>query len=190
MESSAERSNIKALVSAQWWAQCHAQLPKVGKEFQHPPRIELKSPDPLQFALTTEPWLRIDVQIKMVYNSSYLATWNPFFACRIVILWLLRLNMKARFYIPEFLNASWNIKSFHFVQFLLHAHWAAHQLWKSENWKLEIWDFKIDLWMVDQKRSRWLFTKADCSKNLQIKNRSLSCQHWSLHGFQTLHFIR
>ena len=25
-----------------------------------------------------------------------------------------------------------------------------------------------------------MFTKADCSKNLQIKNRSLSCQHWSV----------
>ena len=34
-----------------------------------------------------------------------------------------------------------------------------------------------------------MFTKEDCSKNLQIKNRSLSCQRWSLHGFQTLHFI-
>ena len=30
--------------------------------------------------------------------------------------------------------------------------------------------------MVGQKHSRWLFTKTNCSKNLQIKNQSLSCQ--------------
>ena len=34
-----------------------------------------------------------------------------------------------------------------------------------------------------------MFTKADCSKNLQIKNWISSCQRWSLHGFQTLNFI-
>ena len=34
-----------------------------------------------------------------------------------------------------------------------------------------------------------MFTKEDCSKNLQIENRSSSCQRWSLHGFQTSHFI-
>ena len=34
-----------------------------------------------------------------------------------------------------------------------------------------------------------MFTKTDCSKNLQIDNRRSSCQRWSLHGFQTSHFI-
>ena len=34
-----------------------------------------------------------------------------------------------------------------------------------------------------------MFTKEDCLKNLRIENRSSSCQCWSLHGFQTLHFI-
>ena len=43
--------------------------------------------------------------------------------------------------------------------------------------------------MVGQEHSRWIFTKEDCSKNLQIENRSSSCQYWSLHGFQTWHFI-
>ena len=37
--------------------------------------------------------------------------------------------------------------------------------------------------------SNTVVTKADCSKNLQIENRSSSCQRWSLHGFQTSHFI-
>ena len=31
--------------------------------------------------------------------------------------------------------------------------------------------------------------RADCSRNLQIENRSSSCQRWSLHAFQTSHFI-
>ena len=37
-----------------------------------------------------------------------------------------------------------------------------------------------------------MFTKANCwllLKNLQIENWSLSCQPWSLHCFQTLHYI-
>ena len=33
-----------------------------------------------------------------------------------------------------------------------------------------------------------MFTKKDCWKNLQIENL-LSCQRWSLQGYQTLHFI-
>ena len=43
--------------------------------------------------------------------------------------------------------------------------------------------------MVGHKHSRWMFTKAECSKNLQIENRSLSSQRRSLHGFQTSQFI-
>ena len=31
--------------------------------------------------------------------------------------------------------------------------------------------------------------KGRLPKNLQIENQGLSCQHWSLHGFQTWHFI-
>ena len=36
---------------------------------------------------------------------SHLATLNQFFACRIVLLQLLKLNIKARHYLPEFLTA-------------------------------------------------------------------------------------
>ena len=43
--------------------------------------------------------------------------------------------------------------------------------------------------MVGQLHNRWMFAKADCSKNLQIENRSSPCQRWSLYGFQTSHFI-
>ena len=59
-------------------------------------------------------------------------------------------------------------------------------LWKT--WNLgQI--FEIELWMVGQLHSRWLFTKKNCSKNLQIENRSSSCQRMSPHGFQTSNFI-
>ena len=43
---------------------------------------------------------------KTVHELLFLATWNLFFVCRIVVLGLLRLNIKARHYIPEFLT--WN----------------------------------------------------------------------------------
>ena len=51
-------------------------------------------------------------------------------------------------------------------------------------WELRTWNveqiFEIKLCMVGQYHSRWLFTKTNCSKNLQFKNRSLSCHCWSL----------
>ena len=54
---------------------------------------------------------------------------------------------------------------------------------RTENLK-----FKTDLWdwvMDGRNHSRWLFTKAACKTNGQIKNQRLSCQCRSLHGFQT-----
>ena len=87
-------------------------------------------------------------------DSSYLATLNRFFSNRIVVLGLLRLNIKARHDIPEFLNANlWSIhltaldihwtrmivvEIFHLALFLPNAHRAAHQPGKTENWELEI----------------------------------------------------
>ena len=72
--------------------------------------------------------------------------------CQSGVLGLLRLNIKARHEIPDFLNANlWSIriplhrrighrlelKYFHYAQFLLNAHRAAHWPRKSENWELE-----------------------------------------------------
>ena len=48
------------------------------------------------------------------------------------------------------------LKYFHFAQFLLNAHWAAHRPRQSENCEVEVrtWNlgqiFEIDLWMVGQ----------------------------------------
>ena len=45
------------------------------------------------------------VRKNTVDESSFLGTWNCFFACRIVVLGLLRLNINAKHHIREFLNA-------------------------------------------------------------------------------------
>ena len=80
-------------------------------------------------ALTTasEPTFDINPAKKTVHYSSHLATLNRFFACRIVDLRLLKLNIKARHNILEFLTTnlllihvialdidwSWNIFTLH-----------------------------------------------------------------------------
>ena len=76
-----ESSNIKAHASVHWRAHCHAKWPRGGKEFQHPQRIEPMSPDSLEIALTTEPWVHIDLLWKKVHDSRYLATWNQPLLC-------------------------------------------------------------------------------------------------------------
>ena len=48
----------------------------------------------------------IDLPKKTAHDSSYLATVNQFFTCRIVFLKLLKLNIKARQDIPEFLTTA------------------------------------------------------------------------------------
>ena len=80
-------------------------------------------------------------------DSSHIATLNPFFVCRIVIVGLLELNIKPRQDIPEdkiyqnsstldckpFINTYYSIghrlelKCFLFAQLLLNAHRAAHK---------------------------------------------------------------
>ena len=52
------------------------------------------------------------------------------------------------------INTDWSWK-FHFSQFLLHAHWAAHQSRKTwKKWEMKTWNlgqiFEIKLWMVGQ----------------------------------------
>ena len=133
--------------------------------------------------LNTEPWFRIDLSKKMVYDSLHLAT--LFWACRIVVLGLLKLSIRHD--IPEFLTStlllvhafvfnkdwSWNIFTSHNICLLFIV-----QLIDLR--KLRIWKsaqiFKIELWTVGQERSRLLLAKADCSNNLKIENRSFASQ--------------
>ena len=78
--------------------------------------------------------------------------------------WMLKLNIKARHYLPEFLTSnlllihvialdkdwSWNIFTSHiFCSMLINAHWAAHQPQKIEKWELKNWNrsSKLD-WLL------------------------------------------
>ena len=95
----------------------------------------------------------VSIWQKMVYESSFLATWNRFFACslRIVVLGLLtaQVGYQVQMLYTRILErkpliiTSYCIQhrlEFHLSWFFLHAHWAAHQPRKleSENWELEI----------------------------------------------------
>ena len=99
---------------------------------------------------------------------------------------------------PEFLNA--NLWLIHLIAFdtdwswnnftcTIFAHCSLRSTSTTKKWLHRTSNlgqiFEIKLWMFGQSQSRWLFTKANCPKNLQIENRSLSCQRWSLHCFQT-----
>ena len=153
-----EISNIKENVSVQWQAQCHSkwQWHSVSATCKTQTHVA-RSTDSPSSVIITEPYCdRFESfrRKKTVYNFSYLPFWNWFFECRIVVLRLLRLNIKARKDIPEFLNAnlssihliafdidlSWNI--FYITQFLVIPHGAAalssSLTSKSENWELEI----------------------------------------------------
>ena len=101
------------------------------------------------------------------------------------------LDLKLFFDISFNIDWCWNISPLHI---LLNAH--STSLCRSsilESRKLRNGNFRhiseIKLWLVGQYFSKWLFSEADCSKNLSIKNWSWSIQHKSLHGFQILLFI-
>ena len=110
-----ERTNIPVRVSVHWLAQCHAKWPKGSRYFQHPAGFEPISPNSLWLALTIKPWVRINVQKQTVYDSSYFATLNQVFACRIFILGLLKLNTKIIQNIQELLTA--NLLLIHVIAF-------------------------------------------------------------------------
>ena len=72
------------------------------------------------------------------------------------------------------------LKYFHFAQFLLNEHEQLIDLRKG----LRTWNlgqiFEIELWVVGEEHSRWLFTKADCSKNLKLKIEAHPVTGWIL----------
>ena len=130
----------------QQYKSAHASALTGSVPRKNPAVIEPKSPDsleltyPLGHETGMSSYLMIDLAKKTVYESSYLATWNLFFACRIVVLGLLRLNIKARQWQTRYttilerkplIDTSYHIrhrlelKYFHFAQFLLIAHQAA-----------------------------------------------------------------
>ena len=103
------------------------------------------SPDSLRHALTTKPLNRIDGSKKKVYDSSYFATCNQFFCVQDCCTWICQVEYQGQTRYTRILerkpliNTSYRIrhrlelKYFHFAQFLLNAHRAAHRPRKSEN---------------------------------------------------------
>ena len=78
-----EHSNIKAWVSVHCLAlrlvsECHAKWPRGSKEFQHPAQIEPMSPDSLLLALTTKPWVQINLGKKQYMTCYILQPWTNF----------------------------------------------------------------------------------------------------------------
>ena len=104
------------------------------------------SPDSLRPVLTTKPLVRINCSKKTVYDSSYFATCNWFFGVQDCPTWIFQVeyqgqtrNTRILERKQTFLNANkplintsyriqhrLELKYFHFAQFLLNAHRAAH----------------------------------------------------------------
>ena len=138
--------NTKARVSVHWQAQCHAKWQSSGRAFQCSSGTEPKSPDSLRPGLTTKPLVRINCRKKTVHDSSYFATFNWFFGSQDCRAWIFQGQYQGQTRNTRILerkpliNTSYRIrhrlelKYFHFTQFLLIAHRAAHLPWNSENW--------------------------------------------------------
>ena len=92
-----------------------------AEEFQHSSGIEPISPDSLLPASTTKPWVRISYMKKTVYDSSFFASCNRFFAYRTVVLGLFKLNIKAGHEIRKFFSA--NLKSINLSAFDIDWSW-------------------------------------------------------------------
>ena len=180
-----------------WLAQClePAKWPKGSKEFQHPPRIEPKLPDSLEITLTTEPWVCINLLKK---NRIWLVIFWVMDCCS----WIAQVEYQGHTLYTRILEA--NLWSVHLITFNIDWSWnifilhnfcsmLIKQVIDLKKWELRTWNLgqisKIKWWMVGQQHSKWLYTKANCSKNLKIENWSLSCQRWSLHYMAFKHHI-
>ena len=152
----------KKWVSVHWRAQCHAKWQRCCKACHLSSGIEPMLPDSLQHTLTTKPLVCINCLKKRVYKFWYFATCNQLFCiqdCNTRIFQVEYQGQTRKTRILEhtpFIHISHDIqhrlelkylhfdiwhrldslelKYLHFAQFLLNAHWAAHQPRKSENW--------------------------------------------------------
>ena len=116
-----------------------------------------------------------------------LATYNSFFVCRIAVLWLRRLNIKARLQIPEFLTAtlwsihliafyldwSWNIFFSHNFCLMLIKHLINLKKVRTKNLKFrtDLQDQVIDGWSV----THWV---DECLQG-QIAQKIIKSSNWS-----------
>ena len=147
-----ECSSIKTLMTGSK----PRKIARDSTEFNHPSGFELMSPDKLWLALTTQPYVRVNLLDDMVEESPYLASVFQLFACLIVDFGFLESDIMARDDTPEFFklthNLTANLWSTHIIALdivwtwnifstLLNAHWACHR--PSQNLEL-----KINKWMV------------------------------------------
>ena len=171
-----------------WRAQCHTKWPRHSKRFHHQCGIKPEPSDSLWLTLTTKLWVHVTLQKKMVYIIKFFAACNNFFECRIVILRLLRSNIKARhqkiwilerkplidtsFCIQH--GLSWNIFTLHnFCSKLMGQliDLEKVRLW-TENLKFRmkfrtyLWDWAVDGWSVTQ---QMIVYNDKLLKNLKIK---------------------
>ena len=160
-------------------AQYHTKWPRGNSQFQHPAGIKPMSQCYwCSVPPTTKPWILIDLPKQIVYDVLHITSLKQFFDCRIVIVRLFKLNIKAR-QKPEFLTA--NLLSIHITAFEID--WTHHWSWiffSSQSFCSILIEKLINLRKVQ---------KIIKSSNLQILNWSLSNQCRSLNGFQILHFI-
>ena len=131
-------------------------------------------PNSKRFTLTTKPWV-----------------W--FFACRIFIFGLLKSNFEVRQDTSEFKylidtyywfrpDWSWNISCCIFRSMIIEqvveprSPRPQNLKYRTDPWGRVM---KSIIWMVGEKYNRWLFSGADCFKNLGFENRSsLSLVLW------------
>ena len=106
-------------------AQYHTKWPRGNSQFQHPAGIKPMSQCYwCSVPPTTKPWILIDLPKQIVYDVLHITSLKQFFDCRIVIVRLFKLNIKAR-QKPEFLTA--NLLSIHIIAFDID--WTHHWSW-------------------------------------------------------------
>ena len=154
-----------------WRAQCHAKWPKCGRSAPCGNRTYVARPTLCDLPLPLSHRFVSDDRNPR-YFSRCISHWKfatcnrLFFACRIVVLGLFKLNIKARHKIREFLNA--NLWSIHFIAFDIDWSWNIFTLHnfcsmlieqlidlekvRTDNLKFrtDLWEWVMDGWSVTQ----------------------------------------
>ena len=165
-----ESSNIKACESVYCRAQCHAKWAIVQQ------RVSAPCKNRTQVArLTIDHWAISSYRspernIIWLVVSHNLEGWNHIFACRIVVLGLLRLYIKTRHDIEEFLTA--NLWSIHLIAFDIDWSWNIFTLHifakcssssssASKKWEVRTWNLGqiFEIWLWAPPLSGWSVTQ-------------------------------
>ena len=141
-----ERSNIKSAHVSALTGSMSRKMAWCYQAFQNSSGIEPKLPNSLQLTLTTKPLVCIKCPKETVYDSLYFVTCNRFvwvqdwhtLISQVEYQGQTRntriLECKPLIDTSDRIRHRLELKYFHFAQFLLNAHQAAHRPRKSENW--------------------------------------------------------